>query len=434
MKALNDLKGKIQYPSFANTAWLLAEKFIQLFIGLGVAIYVARYLGPESYGILSYSQSMVLMFSAVAALGIDNVVVREITRNKDKAKEIVLTAITMKIVGGLVAIFLSVLSAYLLSEKELEYVLVLIISLSMLFTGSSVINLYFQSFEKLKYSSIANIFAFATSGAFKVVLIMQGADLIWFAVALMLDSVFLAIGLAFVYVQDIKDTVTRVTLNWPFAKRIFLESWPLIFSLLAVTVYSRIDQVMIMQMLDEHAVGLYSVSMKLYDAAIVIPSAIIVSLFPKVINAGKENSDRAFVKYFELPILTIFSIAIFVSFSSFWFIPFFFGQEYESSSEILNILIWGGVFSVVGMIRSRWVTLECLQRYTIIYVVVGMLVNIILNYYFIPKYGVIGAAWASFVAQAISGLFGVLLISNTRPFFRIACCILNPFKWNFYRD
>ncbi|WP_102527066.1 flippase [Shewanella sp. 10N.286.51.B7] len=420
--------------NFANTGWLLIEKVLQLFLGLGVAIYVARYLGPEDYGVLSYSQSLVMMFSAIAALGIDNVIVRELTQDRDNVHRIIPSAIIMKLSGGALSACLSTVTAWIIAPSPDMAVLVAIISVSMMFNSSIVVNLFFQSIEKIKFSAIANSFAFTFSALTKVTFILINAPLSWFAFALLLDSIYIAIALLIVFLRFKPQMAVKYTFDYSFAKRVFLESWPLIFSMLAVMVYSRIDQLMLMQMIGKEAVGHYSVAVKLYDAAIVLPTAIIVSFFPRVVNAMKETDiATAFNRYFQIPIILAISIAIFVTLTSFWFIPLLFGEQYQASSSVLNILIWGAIFTVLGMIRSRWVTMKKLQKYTIVYVVIGMSINILLNLILIPKYGITGAAWASFAAQVCSGYIGVLLMRKTRPFFRIASNLLNPFRWNFHR-
>ena len=63
---------------FANTSWLFAEKVLRVVIGLFIGVWVARYLGPEKYGLLSYAQSFVGLFTAIATLGLDGIVVREL--------------------------------------------------------------------------------------------------------------------------------------------------------------------------------------------------------------------------------------------------------------------------------------------------------------------------------------------------------------------
>jgi len=82
LKPLFSNKGFLKY--FKNTSWLLVEKLLRIFVGLFVGVWIARYLGPENFGILSYSQSFVAIFSVIATLGLDNIVVRDLLNEKKK--------------------------------------------------------------------------------------------------------------------------------------------------------------------------------------------------------------------------------------------------------------------------------------------------------------------------------------------------------------
>ena len=66
---------------FKNTSWLFAEKILRMVVGLLVGVWVARYLGPEQFGLLSYALSFVGLFSIVATFGLDEIVVRELVKN-----------------------------------------------------------------------------------------------------------------------------------------------------------------------------------------------------------------------------------------------------------------------------------------------------------------------------------------------------------------
>ena len=104
---MNILKKTIQlkYHSgfrkyFANTSWLLGERILRMAVSLFVGIYVARYLGPENYGLLSYANSFVGIFVALATLGLDDIVVRELVKNPEQREELLGTSFLLKIVGA----------------------------------------------------------------------------------------------------------------------------------------------------------------------------------------------------------------------------------------------------------------------------------------------------------------------------------------------
>jgi O-antigen/teichoic acid export membrane protein len=77
---------------FKNTLWLFFERIIKMGIGFFIIILLTRYLGPENYGLLSYSQSLIGIFIAFSTLGLEVVLVRELTKRKSETDVILGTA------------------------------------------------------------------------------------------------------------------------------------------------------------------------------------------------------------------------------------------------------------------------------------------------------------------------------------------------------
>ena len=99
LKALKSHQGFMKY--FKNTSWLFGEKILRMVVGLFVGIWVARYLGPEQFGLFSYAQSFVGLFTAIATLGLDGIVVRELVKDESRRDELMGTAFWLKILGAL---------------------------------------------------------------------------------------------------------------------------------------------------------------------------------------------------------------------------------------------------------------------------------------------------------------------------------------------
>src|SRR2546422_11541174 len=87
-----------------NAFWLIFEKSFSLFVGLVVAINVARYLKPESFGLLNYSLSFVSIFAAFSTLGIDQIIVRELAKAPEKKNEFLGTGLIIKAAGSILTI------------------------------------------------------------------------------------------------------------------------------------------------------------------------------------------------------------------------------------------------------------------------------------------------------------------------------------------
>ena len=255
-------------------------------VALFVGVFVARHLGPIQFGLLSYANSFVALFGALATLGLDGVVVRELCNAPQRRDELLGTAFWLKIGGATLSWILIAVTLSLVKNDIQTNILIAVIASAVIFQAFNVIDLNYQAEVKSKYVVRVQLIQLTISSIVKLVLIFIDARLIWFALVYSLDAMILACGLAVVY---LRNTGKFWYWKWRnnFAKRLLQDSWPAILSAASVSAYMQIDQVMIKSMLSAEQVGLYSAAVKLSKAWYFIPVAITMSVFPAIINAQK---------------------------------------------------------------------------------------------------------------------------------------------------
>src|SRR5699024_9002618 len=91
-----------------------------------------------------------------------------------------------------------------------------------------------------------------------------------------------------------------------------------------------------------------------------------------------------------------------------------YGAAYQKASSILSISIWAGTFAMLGSARGAWLISEGLQRYSVLYIGAGAMINIIINYLSIPLFGGFGAAMATLISQVTVAIIAPLFIKKTR--------------------
>jgi O-antigen/teichoic acid export membrane protein len=385
----------------SNIGWLFAEKMVRMGVGLFVGVWVARFLGPEQFGYLSYALAFVSLFSAVAGLGLDGIVVRELVRDPARKDEILGTAFVLKFLSGMVT-FLAVLEAIRLLRPtdNLTFWLVGISAGGMIFNAFDTIDFWFQSQVQSKYSVVAKSSAFLLISVVKVALILTDAPLIAFAGAGFAEIVIGSLGMVMTY----RVSGRRIHCwksNLPVAKRLLKDSWPLIFSGVAIMIYMRIDQVMIGEMVGSREVGIYSVAVQLVEAWYFIPGVIVSSVFPSIVEA-KEMNDAIYYerlqKLYNFMAFMGYAVAIPVTFLAGWIIKTLYGVAFGAAGPMLAVLIWSILFTNLGVARSTFLTTMNWTRVHLFTVSLGCIVNVVLNYVFIPRYGGMGAVIASCIA------------------------------------
>ncbi len=385
-------------------------------VGLFVGVWVARYLGPERFGLLSYAMAFVGLFVSISTLGLDGIVIRELVKDENKRDKLIGTAFWLKLAGGFVVLLFLAAAVNLTSNDAYTNLLVFIIASATVFQSFNVIDLYFQAKVLSKYVVFANIISLAISSIVKIVLIIIEAPLIAFAWTILFDSLVLAIGLVYFYLQNhlsFKDwNIEKST-----AINLLKDSWPLILSGMVVAFYMRIDQVMIKEMMGASAVGQYAAAVRLSEAWYFIPMVVTSSLFPAIINAKKQSEELYYTrlqKLYDFMVWMAVAIALPMTFLSDWVVKLLFGGEYIEAGSVLMIHVWTGLFVSLGVARGKWLLIENLQKYSIIYLGVGLISNVIANYYFIKIYGINGAAYATLLANGLGTIVTPFFIRKTR--------------------
>ncbi len=399
------LKGHKDFRQIlANTAWLSYDKVFRLGFGLFVGALVARYLAPNLYGVFNYAVSFVSLLAILGNLGLDNILVREIVKFPDRKYVYMGTAFYLKLLGSAVIIISSFLLIYTLRPQDrLTLLLVFIISVSYVFQAFNVIDLYFQSKIKSKYTVIATNAAFIISSMARILGIYIKADVVYFAVISTVEVMLSNIGLMVFYLKQ-KHDVKKWAFDKKIAVRFLKDSWPLILSGAAIMIYMRIDQVMIGNMLGNRQLGIYSAAVKISEMWYFIPTAIITSVYPKIIEVKKKGEDLYFNRMqqlFNVMAVIGYAAIIFISFFCNWIINLIFGSEYLSAGNILLVHIWCGLFISMGLARSSWLLCENITKFQLMSMSVGAVLNILLNLVLIRRYGAVGSAYATLISEIV---------------------------------
>ena len=398
---------------------MFAEQILRIIAGLFVGIYVARYLGPEQFGVYSYAAAFVALFGTIARLGLDGIVVRDLVNHPQERDVYLGTAFWLKLIGAFVTLGLLAIAVQFTSNDATTNLYIFIIASGLIFQSFDVVDFHFQSKVLSKYVSIAKLVQLALSSILKLYFILTQADLFWFVLVSLVDQITLALSLAFAYWRQ-RIGSFFLSFNLGAAKTMLRNSWPLILSGIAISLYMRIDQVMIKEMLGEKEVGLYSAAARLSEAWYFVPGIITASFFPAIVNAKKISQDLYYSRLQRLYTFLMWmavAVAVPMTFISEWLVTLLYGVAFKEAGQVLMIHIWAGVFVSFGVASGSWYTTENLQRYALYRTLAGAIINIVLNLILIPRYGLVGAAISTVIAQSMAALFFDVLSKKTRIVF-----------------
>jgi polysaccharide transporter, PST family len=403
-----------------NSSWLLLDKVVRMVLGLFVGTWIARYLGPTEFGQLNYAIAFVALFSAIATLGLDNIVVRDLVRRPEDREKILGSAFSLKLLGALLSLAMAETAIRLLQPGDARmHLLVGVTATALVFQAFDVIDFLFQSGVRSKPIVLVRMISFVLFSFVKIALIVSLASLIEFAWAALGELALAALGFIWVFQR-------YFGVKWfgfgdlSTVRSLLKDSWPFLLSSLAIMVYIRIDQIMLASAVGSYQVGLYSAALKLSEIWYVIPMAIVGSVAPSLTATHGQSRavyysrlQRLFTSLMKLAYL----VAVPMSLLSTPLIVLLFGPQYAGAGPVLAIHVWTAVFVFMGVATGPWVVNEGLGKLQFYRTFIGAVMNIFLNLYLIPRYGAIGAAIATLLSQALVGYFSFVFLNRTREVF-----------------
>lgn len=389
---------------YNNLSWLFLDKFIHLLIGLIVTVWVARYLGPQNYGILNYAIAYTSFFSIFVKLGLDKIIVREVVRSPEKLNVYLGTGFILKLVGGILSTILILISFLLIDLDATVKWTIFLISFGFIFQSFDIIDFYYQAYTLSKYVVIARNISFILCNLIKIYFIMSGFNVLFFAFIasfeIFLSSVFLVV---------VFKLLGNNLFLWRFDKQIIgtmlMDSWPLAVNMFLVSIHVRIDQAMVKSFLDLGQLGIFSVAVKIAEYWYFIPAILVQTLMPYFVELRQVNYvlyEQRLMQLYSIMFWAGSAVGVFIIVFGDQLILLLFGKEYISAYQALVYSIWKGIFVSQALARGIWIINENVQFYRLLVNGLAVVTNILLNIILIPKMGISGAGLSSLISIGIS--------------------------------
>ena len=406
----------MNYKLFAkNTSWIIGGRLFSMMIGVVITALTARYLGASNFGLLAYASSIVAMFTAISTLGLRDTLVNELKDEPNKYDEILGTSILMRFMASIACMLLIYIVVILLEpDSKLLIILVSFYSSALIFKSINLIDLWYLSNLNSKIVIILNFIVYISVSVYRVVILYFEMGIEWFAFTMLLEVILSSALLLYHFSY-------RLNFRLKFNRRLIIpmlsRSKPYIYSGIMIALYTQIDRVMIGKMLDSSSVGFYSAGVAICSLWTFVLFAIIESSRPVIIDSRNIS-----LKLYELNIKRLYALviwlsifaAIFISFFSEFIILILYGQSFLPATNTLMILTWCTIFSFLGVAKSIWLISEGKQRYEKWFTFIGLVFNLILNYFLIPVLGIEGAAISTLVTQFLTNFLVPLIIKDTR--------------------
>lgn len=404
-----------------NSGWLFLDKILRMGFGLVVGAWVARYLGPSQFGELAYVLAYIAFFQAVANVGLEGIVVREIAQNKQHAATLLGTVFALRLMVGITCLLTAIAGmVWVNGIHDPSVLLTALAGATLIFQASDTVDLWFQSQSQSRRTVLAKLTSYLVSNGVKVALILNSAPLLAFAAVLVLDASIAAIGLSISYKRFSCASPWKQSADT--AKKLLKECWPFILGGISVMIYMRIDQIMIKEMLGSQQLGIYAAVLPLATCFQFIPIILNASLAPFIARKKIEGEDiywnalKKIFRYYAL--LGWLACMVTIVFAQ-SVVGVLYGPEYQEGATVISIYVFTNLFINMGVAQGLWMLNERRAIVGLANTLVGAIVCVFGNWLLIPEFGIKGVAAVAVIAQLCSTVLTNLIFSKRMFFMQI---------------
>lgn len=402
------VKGKL---ILANAAWLGIERVVRSATALLVVVWIARYLGPEQFGLLNYAQSLAYALYPIATFGLTGVLVKDLVQSPNSRDVLQSAGALIRLCGGVFALVLCLLLASQLGNGDLV-LMVGIVAFAFLFTPADGFDSELQAHMNNRPAVLVKLLVFAASTVFKVLAIILGATVYWFAGIMTLEVVLIAFGMAFLVSKLYGIWTLRIDRS--AFMTLIRQGWPMLFLALLAGIYLRIDQILLGALSGYERLGEYAAAWKLVEAGSYVPNILLASLAP-VLAAQYAESKELYENRYALGFRWVFWVVLIGCSMVFilapWLIDLLFRHQYLQAATILRVLVWSVLLMVFNLFAMQWAINHQKGRVVWEMTLVGLLSCVLLSFLLVPTYSGLGAA----IAVVISQIIGYLVYGWCRP-------------------
>lgn len=412
-----------------NIIWLIFDKIFILILQFAVGVKIANYYGSEIYGEYSYIIA-ILSFSAIFFELLNNRVIKKFYTDDNYENVVYNVTLFRNIIS--ILLFLIALSTKLYMNIELNFYLILVfLTMDNIFvTMTTGIENFYEYKLDVKKIVISNNIVKIVSYTLQYIGILLNYSIIMIPIVRCIGSIIRVFILKYTYDKTYKRKNIEIKLDKNLIIKMIKSSFYLWGSYIAFLVYTQIDKIMLGSMLGVKDVGIYNIALQLSTISMIVVGPIQTILFSKMIKLYNENYEKYMNYYFKanfiLTQIYIYGILASIVVVKFAF-PYVFSKEYTGAVVVYNILTISVLMKANGAFQTGHMALKDITKKSFYKTVGGVIINAILNYILIRKYGIVGAAWATSITQVFTLLIIDFFIKEYREQAWIQLKSFNPF-------
>lgn len=387
---------------FSNSLWMMSEKLVSIFGLIFVTSFVAKYIGPENFGKLTFVSSIFAIVQTIAWLGTENVIFQKTAKSRKFGEYLIFASKKIRdyIYSTLSVLILIILYFY---TDQLTFIFGLATCVAIYFAVHDVYSIYFNAILESKINAYCNIFALVISLLVRYIIVLFQFP----AESLVVPIVLLTL-IPFLIRRQIYSKKS-LTLGVLVSKRInryrqytFIVGKKLLLYSLSVAIFTKTSQ-LFLGLHSQFELGIYTVAMTLGTSFYFVLSAIISSYFTGIYQ--DNDLDRSHTKVAQLYMVVVL-ISLFITallyFWGPWVVKTLYGDEFKAVNDILwlagLVTLFSGLSTVAEKYLIKFNAFEYLRKKTFILV----LFNVVFTFLMVKYHGLIGGIYAILITEILS--------------------------------
>jgi O-antigen/teichoic acid export membrane protein len=394
----------------SNIAWAGILQLVEKGAGYVVLAVLTRTLLKEDLGMMFYAVSISELVAVILNFGTDTHLIRRVATNPEKG--------LVHLSHNLSIRFLAIVVGYVVLNLVVSLLMPEMTSVMLLVSAYNFLEEASRSFFSFFSGRKQLIYRLALMGGFRIFSMLVLA-VIAFTTEMLIPVLWGYVGMSMILFVACYWVITRqfgkIDIKWEpqVSADILRASLPFFLVTLLNMMHMKFDTIMVGALLNVKQLADYQLGIKLVEVMRFMIRPLNMALLPVFSEYYvKQQWQKLRSRFWQLTaamFLIGILLAVFMNFFGASAITLFFGAGYVASANPAKILFLSVPFLFVGLISNIVTNSIHLERKSVIVLALAVLVNISLNLFAIPQYGIIGAAWVTVISQTIL-TFGMLLL------------------------
>ena len=383
-----------------NTISMIIARGLQPFLSLALVLAIGRILGPELFGKYTVVFELYFIFQIISSFGLRMLITREVAAQNDKVNNYLVNGTIISIATSLLSIVTMIIIVNLLNYDSEIVTGIYIVSISLIASSlTEVFSGILAGFEDILKIAYGWIIFLILKTVISIIVLFAGFGLIEIIIVHVVTKFLQPVIYYYFILKLIKKPLLVVNID--FCKKLLAMAWRLALLVICVSVFWRADAIMLSKLTTNEVVGNYGAAFKIFWFTLLVVRSFFIAFFPLVSSMfieQKENFQKACRKAIRYLIILIIPMTLLISFFAPYFISLIWGNKYNSSALVLQVMIWTLVpFSITEVFGSALVASKN-EMINLVLNTITLIIKLILNYFLILKYGIVGPAIATVIA------------------------------------